>query len=411
MGLMFYRLFIASYDFVLRLAALFNAKARLFVEGRAGTFDVLGQQMENRTAPLAWFHCASLGEFEQGRPIIEAFKQEFPTYKILLSFFSPSGYEVRKNYPLADYVHYLPLDTRANATRWVSLADPKIAFFIKYEFWHFYIREMAARDIPVLSVSSIFRADQVYFRPWGAFQRKILHNVTHFFVQDQNSENLLKKIGIACVSLAGDTRFDRVFEICQKATEIEGVAKFSATGKVMVIGSCWPEDMEVLYPFIRANELKYIIAPHEISTKFIAEISSKAGKKVTLFSKGPQSWPGNDVLVIDNIGMLSRLYQYADYAYVGGAFGKGLHNILEAATFGLPIFFGNKSYARFKEAVELRAQSAAFAVGSYEKLQKAFDNLNKDENYPTASHISAGYVKKNTGATAKVIRFTRELQL
>ena len=409
MGSMFYRLSVSLYGLVLSVVALFNAKAQRFVRGRSRTFEVLQQQMQACTSPIAWFHCASLGEFEQGRPIIEAFRQEFPAYKILLSFFSPSGYEVRKNYPLADFIHYLPLDTRGNATRWVELVKPEIAFFIKYEFWHYYIQSLASRNIPILSVSSIFREDQLYFRDWGGFQRKILKNISHFFVQDQKSMKLLQQIGISNVSLTGDTRFDRVFDICQKATEIEGIEEFAATKKVMVIGSSWPEDMEVLYPFISANDLKYIIAPHEIGTKSIEDTRKKAGKKAALFSEGHEAWLGKDLLIIDNVGMLSRLYRYGDYAYVGGAFGKGLHNILEAATFGLPVFFGNKNYLKFKEAVELEAEGGAFPVGSYKELQAAFENLNRNGNLKNAGQVSATYVKRNTGATGEVIKFTKKL--
>ncbi len=409
MGSIIYRLSIFGYRVALHVAAVFTAKARLFIRGRSSTFEVLKRQMENGHSQIVWFHCASLGEFEQGRPVIEAFKKEFPSYKILLTFFSPSGYEVRKDYPLADFVHYLPLDTKKNAEQWIRLVKPRIVFFVKYEFWHFYIKTLKDHKIPVLSISSIFRQGQIYFRSSATFQQKILKNVTHFFVQDTESSDLLRQIDIDTVTVSGDTRFDRVADICRKARDIEGIHTFVASKKVMVIGSCWPEDMEILYPFITFHDLKYIIAPHEINSGFIGDIQRKSGKSSVRFSEGKEAWSGKDVLIIDNIGMLSSLYKYANYAYVGGAFGKGLHNILEAATFGLPVFFGNKNYQKFREAVELEEKGGAFPIGSFQELQAAFMNLHQEEGPDDVGKISGQYVRENTGATATIMSYAKKL--
>ena len=407
MGLIIYRLSIFFYHVGIRLASLFSQKAKLFSQGRAGIFQKLEKWVGSGPAPIAWFHCASLGEFEQGRPIIESFKDQFPEVRILLTFFSPSGYEVRKNYPKADFICYLPLDTKENAHEWVKIVKPKIAFLIKYEFWHFYIKALKRDKTPVYSVSSIFRPDQIYFKRFSGFQRAILKNITHFFVQDKRSKELLSGIGIDKATLSGDTRFDRVFDICMDVSEIPGLSDFIADKKVMVIGSCWPQDMEVLYPFIQKNPLKYIVAPHEIESGFIQDIIARSKKTCALYSAGIGAWKDADVLIIDNIGMLSKLYQYGHAAYVGGSFGKGLHNILEAATFALPIFFGNKNYMKFNEAVTLVKKGGAFPIGSYEALQNTYNDIVKTDGLELRGKISRDYVKENLGATKHILDHIR----
>ena len=269
-----------------RIAALFNAKARLYVSGRKDIFSRLKNVFQSENAPIIWIHCASLGEFEQGRPIIESFKNDFPDYKILLTFFSPSGYEVRKNYPKADYIFYLPWDTPYNANRFIEITKPRIAIFIKYEYWHHYIKALSQKNIPILSASSIFRRDQVFFKTYGSFFRSILSRVNYFFVQNSDSEKLLQSIGIKNVSISGDTRFDRVSQILNQRKEIEVAKNFKGSDTTFVIGSCWPEDLELLAPYINSNsgKTKFIIAPHEIKESFLQQIEKAVNVKSIRYS-------------------------------------------------------------------------------------------------------------------------------
>ncbi|MEQ8424019.1 MAG: glycosyltransferase N-terminal domain-containing protein [Cyclobacteriaceae bacterium] len=367
---------------------------------------------QSEAAPLAWVHCASLGEFEQGRPIIERFKDEFPSYKILLTFFSPSGYEVRKNYALADYIFYLPWDTPDNARKFVELTKPQIAFFVKYEFWHNYIKTLEAHRIPILSVSSIFRPDQIFFKSYGGFFRRILERFNHFFVQNEKSEELLNKIGISNTSTAGDTRFDRVDQIVSQSKEIEIAQKFKNGENVFVVGSCWPEDLEVLAPHINSNagKLKFIIAPHELKESFLVEIENALSVETVRYSEVDTNVDSADVMIIDNVGMLSALYRYGEYAYVGGAFGKGLHNILEAACYGVPIFFGNKNYLKFREAQDLIVRGGAFEVSDYADFKTKYESLiNRPENYLLACEVTKEYVAENLGATKKILDHCHKL--
>lgn len=394
-----------------RIIALFHAKARLFVIGRSDLFKKLKIAFSENKNPIVWVHCASLGEFEQGRPIIESLKKLDPSIKILLTFFSPSGYEVRKNYAQADYVFYLPWDTAQNAKQFISITKPSLAIFIKYEFWFNYTSQLKKNNIPIISASSIFRPDQVFFKWYGSFFRNILNNFTHFFVQTPQSIELLKGIGIKQATLAGDTRFDRVFEITQQAEQIELVKKFKANEKVFVVGSLWPEDLQVLAPFINEQrELKFILAPHEISERFITQIEESILVNTIRYSSGTENPENFSVLIIDNIGMLSKLYRYGEFAYIGGAFGKGLHNILEAACYGIPIFFGNKNYEKFKEANDLIKRGGAFAIGDYTDLKKNFELLNNDpESFLSACDVTRSYVKENLGATSKIVSFCKTI--
>lgn len=400
MGLVFYRLSVFFYFIAIRLAAPFNNKARLFTDGRKNTFPSLEKQLKENNAPIIWVHCASLGEFEQGKPVIERLAERYPSYKILLTFFSPSGYEVRSNYIVADLIHYLPLDTPSNSRRFIELTRPSLVIFVKYEFWYFYLKELDKRSIPTLSISSIFRPNQIFFKGIGGFQRKTLKLIDHFFVQTQKSSDLLLSIDVNQVTVSGDTRFDRVYDTCQNAESISGVSEFIGDSKTMIIGSSWPEDMEILNPFIESNRLKYIIAPHEISESGIEELIKGLKKPFARYSDAPSIWQKKDVLIIDNVGLLSRLYRYGDYAYVGGAFGKGLHNTLEAATFGLPIFFGNKNYTKFQEAIQLTRLGAAFPIGSYRDLQTKFDNLSEH-----VGPVARNFVEDNLGATEKIMAY------
>lgn len=397
-----------------RLSALFNAKSKLFVEGRKDIFARLSKGFDSNTKPVLWIHCASLGEFEQGRPIIESFRREFSNYKVLLTFFSPSGYEVRKNYEFADHIFYLPWDTRGNANRFIEIVKPAVAIFVKYEFWFHYSRSLSEKGIPILSVSSIFREQQAFFKFYGSKQRKTLAYFNHFFVQNDESKKLLSSIGIENATVAGDTRFDRVNQIVSQRKEIEIAKKFKGSDNVFVVGSGWPEDIEVLAPAIieKKGNLKFIIAPHEIHESSILAIEKVLEVRTIRYSKADitSDLNGYDVLIIDNMGMLSSLYQYGEYAYVGGAFGKGLHNILEAACYGIPIFFGNKNYKKFKEATDLIMRGGAFEVSSYADLKTKLESLtNRPENYLLASEVTRSYVTENLGATRKVIDYCHQI--
>jgi 3-deoxy-D-manno-octulosonic-acid transferase len=397
---------------IYKLAALFNPKANDFVKGRKNIFRKLEEQFSKNNAPVIWIHCASLGEFEQGRPLIEAFKNEKPNHKILLTFFSPSGYEVRKNYSSADFVFYLPWDGKSNAKKFISITKPSLAVFIKYEFWYHYTHQLHKQNIPIVSASSIFRKDQFFFKPYGSFYRDVLKKFTYFFVQNTVSVKLLNGIGIRNCKHTGDTRFDRVNALTHQPGEIPLVEKFKDKQHTWVVGSSWQEDMEVLLPFINesADRLKFIIAPHEISESFISTIEKNLQVKSMRFSKPPENPEAHSVLIIDNIGMLSKLYKYAEFAYVGGGFGKGLHNILEPACYGIPVFFGNRNYEKFQEANDLIMRGGAFEISGYADLRSKYELLiSRPENYLIACEVTAEYVKENLGATDLIIGYCKKL--
>lgn len=343
---------------------------------------------------------------------MEALRKAWPSVSILLTFFSPSGYEVRKNYAGADGVFYLPLDTRANARKFVQMTNPRLSIFIKYEFWYNYSVELRQRNIPILSVSCIFRREQVFFQWYGSTMRRIIRNFNHFFVQNSESLALLRTIGIKDATLAGDTRFDRVYQIIQQGKEISIAKNFKDAQKVFVVGSCWPEDFDMLAPFINENlyQLKFIIAPHEIKEDFLREIESSLSVRTVRYSHAGADISEAQVLLIDNIGMLSQLYRYGEFAYVGGAFGKGLHNILEAACYGIPIFFGNKNYEKFQEAVDLIKRGGAFEVDNFHDLKTKYEMLNnRPESFLLACEVTQQYVKENLGATQKIIGYCQTL--
>ena len=391
------------------LLSWFNPKAKAFVTGQKNILNKLTQSFNGNTDPVIWIHCASLGEFEQGRPVIERLKEEYPRYKILLSFFSPSGYEVKKDYSSADWVTYLPWDTKTNVRQFIEITKPCLALFVKYEFWHNYAVQLKENKIPLLSISCIFREDQIYFKSYGSFFRNTLKNFNHFFVQNSESQKLLETIGIKEITLTGDTRFDRVHQIIQQANQIPIAINFKSGQKTMVIGSCWPEDLSVLTPFINERKLKFILAPHELKEEFLSEIEKGLQVKVTRFSKADSSINQSQVLLIDNIGMLSQLYQYGEFAYVGGAFGKGLHNILEAACYGVPIFFGNNNYEKSKEANDLIMRGGAFEISSYNDLKTKYELLNnKPESFLLACEVTRQYVKENLGATKKIVDYCKK---
>lgn len=394
------------------LAGLFITKAQAFNTGRKDIFKRLVYTLGSNTSPIIWIHCASLGEFEQGRPVIEKLKLEFPHHKILLTFFSPSGFEVRKNYERADHIFYLPWDSKRNASRFVEVVKPVLAIFIKYEFWYHYSSQLKKRNIPLLSVSSIFREDQLFFKPYGGFYRNILFNFTYFFVQNDESARLLHSLKIQNFIKAGDTRFDRVNELVKRSAILPVISQFKGNEKTMVIGSCWPEDLDVLIPFINEHyhHIKFIIAPHEISESFISNLEQALNAETIRYSTiGKAKVETAHVLIIDNVGMLSQLYKYGEFAYIGGAFGKGLHNILEAACYGIPIFFGNKNYQKFQEAVDLINRGGAFEVADYLDFKHKYEMVTLPQTFLLACEVTRQYVEENLGATEKVMQYCRKL--
>jgi len=404
-----YNLLISITQQIIKLAALFNAKAKLWRDGQVSLLKQIEQKVTKNESTI-WFHAASLGEFEQGRPVIEAIKAKYPTYKIVLTFFSPSGYEVRKNYQGADYVFYLPIDTYQNAKQFIELINPKFVVFIKYEFWKNYLHLLRSKNIPIYLISAIFSNNQLFFKSYGFWYRKVLGYFSHIFVQDEESELLLKKINITNVSIAGDTRFDRVFEIAQSVKSFPIVEAFAKNSRVLIVGSSWQADEEILFEHLNnaAPKVKYIIAPHEVHTSNIERIVKSIEAKVVRYSQAEiNTVAENDVLVIDNIGMLSSLYQYGSIAYIGGGFGVGIHNILEAATFGMPVIFGT-NYKRFKEAVELVKLGAAFSIADVFEFAELFDKLITDEQYlkQTGQHAQQ-FVSDNKGATQKIMAYLK----
>lgn len=401
-----YKFGIFFYSVFIHFASLFNRKAKLFKEGRKNWQTKLQDQIE-KDARYIWFHCASLGEFEQGRPVIEELKKKYPVYKIVLTFFSPSGYEIRKNYELADVISYLPLDTKSNAKTFLNIVRPEKVFFVKYEYWYFYISELRKQNIPLYIFSAIFRDNQHFFKNtlWARWYRKALNSFEHFFVQNEKSKELLQSIGFSNVTVSGDTRFDRVATIANGAKNIPLVEKFKGDNRLIIAGSTWKPDEELLVDFINNTDEKFVIAPHEVSETNINRIHQMLKKPAVSFSKVS----GNDienyqVLIIDSIGLLSSLYQYGSIAYIGGGFGIGIHNILEAATFGMPIVFGPK-YEKFKEALDLTSKGGAFTISDFTELNHIFNKLILDQNYlDTAAAVSKKYVEKNVGSTKLIIK-------
>jgi len=415
MGQLFYNISIHFLLILARVASLFSKKTSIFFKGRNKLFQNLERAFAKNTSPVAWFHCASLGEFEQGRPVIEAFRSTFPAYKILLTFFSPSGYEIRKNYEHADYVAYIPVDTISNARRFLSIVNPAIVFFIKYEFWVNFISVIDQRNIPLIGFSMIFRKGTIFFKKYGGFFRQVLHKFDHLFVQDENSYKLLQGIGVKHASVGGDTRFDRVYQICSQPKQIDEAEAMYKEQAVMVLGSTWPSDMDVLYDTINDTTipLRYIIAPHNINRGELDHLEHKIKRKTVRFSAASLTRMHEiEVLIIDNIGMLSSLYQYGSIAYIGGAFRKALHNTLEAATFGLPVLFGDdETNQKFKEAIALVNQNGAIALPHQApQVKEAIVSLIGDkEKMKKMGANAATYVQSNIGGSQKVINFSQKI--
>ncbi len=400
-----YSFVICIYLMVVKLVSLFNAKARLMVRGHAQVFRMLRERIKPGERYL-WFHAASLGEFEQGRPLMERIRREYPEYKILLTFFSPSGYEVRKNYAGADIICYLPFDTPRNVRRFLELAHPCMAFFIKYEFWQNYLKGLQRRDIPVYSVSSIFRRNQVFFRWYGGKYYKVLTRFTHLFVQNEVSKDLLATLGIHNVTVVGDTRFDRVIEIFRQAKQLPLVEAFKGQcRRVMVAGSSWQPDEDIFIPYFNAHpEMKLIIAPHVIGEDHLKEITGKLKRPYVRYTQTTEEEAAKaDCLIVDCFGLLSSIYRYGEVAYVGGGFGVGIHNVLEAAVYGVPVFFGPNNH-RFQEARQLLDAGGGIEVTDEASFRTEMDKLLTDETYLTdCGHRAGTYVHGHAGASDKIL--------
>ena len=403
---MLYNLAIALYDILVHLAAPFSRKPRKMMKGHWVVYELLRQQVE-KEARYIWFHTASLGEFEQGRPLLEAIREKHPGYKILLTFFSPSGYEVRKHYRGADIVCYLPFDKPRNVRKFLDICNPCMAFFIKYEFWKNYLDELHRRGIPAYSVSSIFRRDQIFFKWYGGTYRSVLKNFDRLFVQNEASKRYLAKIGIDRTTVVGDTRFDRVLQIRQEAKSLPLVEKFKGSNRfTFVAGSSWSPDEDLFLEYFNTHpSMKLIIAPHVIDENHLVEIIGKLKRPYVRYTRADMdNVLKADCLIIDCFGLLSSIYRYGEVAYIGGGFGAGIHNTLEAAVYGIPVIFGPK-FQHFMEAVQLLEAQGAFLIKNYGELEALLDRCQRDEAFLHTAGANAGnYVVGNSGATERIMR-------
>ena len=395
-------------EFLIKIFALFSPKMKLFVNGRKKVFSTLSHKIMVYDKSI-WFHAASLGEYEQGLPVMEKMKMKYPNHRIVLSFFSPSGYEIRKNNTVADVTVYLPLDTKKNAKKFIELVRPDMVFFIKYEYWPNYLKELKERQIRTFLISGIFRENQLFFKWYGGFYRKALDTFDYFFVQNSTSKELLLQLEKSNVTVSGDTRFDRVVSILEKDNTLDYISQFKNNILTIVIGSSWPKDESILIDFINAtkHQIKFIIAPHNIKAEQIQELKNNIAKKIVLFSeKENQNLADYDVFIIDTIGILTKIYSYADIAYVGGGFGNpGVHNILEPATFGIPIVIG-PNFSHFSEATALVNTEGCLSISNSEELTETFVTLiqNEDIRYEKG-HICGTFVQMNKGATHTILNY------
>ncbi|MCD8399108.1 3-deoxy-D-manno-octulosonic acid transferase [Tenacibaculum finnmarkense] len=405
-----YNLLLFKVSILLRFIALFNKKIKLFVDGRKQTFS----KLENikKTDKVIWFHAASLGEFEQGRPIIEALKERYKNHKIVVTFFSPSGYEIRKNYNLADVVCYLPFDTKSNVQKFITKIHPEIAIIIKYEFWPNLLSEVKKQGINTILISGIFREKQSFFKWYGGFMRNKLKAFNHFYVQNEASKKLLSSIGFQNTTIAGDTRFDRVHDILKQDNSLDFINEFKNNSYTVVAGSTWKEDEKLLVNYINNHasaDEKFIIAPHNIHQKQLEELRESIHKKTILYSeKEGQNLSENQVFIIDTIGLLTKIYSYADVAYVGGGLATGLHNILEPATFGVPIVFGANKYKKFQEATDLLKLGSVTIVTNNEDFSSNFTTLKANANLRAKmGSENYHYIKNNIGATKIIMNYIK----
>jgi 3-deoxy-D-manno-octulosonic-acid transferase len=405
--LFFYNIVMQITGLLLKLITLFSSKIKLFVDGRKNVFAVLEQKIKASDRTI-WFHAASLGEYEQGLPIIEEIKTKYPSHKIVITFFSPSGYEVRKNNVVADATVYLPLDTKRNACEFLKIVHPELVFFIKYEYWLNYLNELKAQNTPTYLISGIFRKNQMFFQWYGGFYRKALDCFTYFFVQNEASKKLLLELGKSNVAISGDTRFDRVAAILEKDNSLEYISQFKDNTLTIVVGSSWPKDETILLDFINKNEfnVKFIIAPHNIKDNQIALLKNGITKKAVLFSEMEgKNLADFDVFIIDTIGILTKIYSYADIAYVGGGFGNpGVHNLLEPATFGVPTVIG-PNYSHFAEATALVNMGGCISISNKKELNDIFKDLILNHALRSEKgHICSTFVLMNKGATNIIMK-------
>ena len=399
-----YNVGIIIFSALAHLIAPFNSRALLWVQGRKKWAEKIKEKLKPGDRVI-WMHCASLGEFEQGRPVIEAIKKEMPAFKIVLTFFSPSGYEIRKNYSNADCISYLPSDTPGNAAKFIDVVKPEFVIFVKYEFWNNYISTLYRNNIPLYLISGIFRPGQHFFKWYGSFFRGMLRKFEKIFVQDQRSFDLLSGIGIEKVFLAGDTRFDRVIQIAGTARDIPQLEQFRGSEKLFLAGSSWRQDEEIIAEYINTfpGRMKWVFAPHEIDKLNIERLEKLFKVKCIRFSEYTEASADARVLIIDNIGMLSSAYRYAYLAEIGGGFGKGIHNILEPACWGIPVMVGPK-YKKFREAVDLINENGAMTFDSFGKFSDILDEWLTDELfYLKSAKTAVDYINKNTGATSKIL--------
>ena len=398
--------------FILKFLAYFNKKIRKGVNGRKRTFTFLQSHIKPEDKTI-WFHCASLGEYEQGLPVFEEIKKLYPIHKIILTFFSPSGYEIRKSSPIADVVTYLPLDTKYNAKRFLKIVKPELVIFVKYEIWPNYLNIIKKQGIRTLLISALFRSNQVFFKSYGKWIQKTMTAFEHIFVQNENSKQLLNSFGFNNVTLSGDTRFDRVSNQLNIDNTLDFIEDFKGDNICIVAGSTWPEGEKVLSNYINSttySTLKYIIAPHNIKPKQIESLKKTISKKVVLFSeKENYNLIDFDVLIIDTIGLLSKIYSYAEIAYVGGAIGKtGLHNTLEPATFGVPIIIGN-NFKKFPEAIEMQKNGGLFSINSDSDFNSILNKLVENKSFRNESGASnKNYINKNQGAVVQITSYLRK---
>ena len=422
--LFLYNLIIILASQIVKLVALFSPKVKLFVNGRKEVFPILQSKLSPNDKTI-WFHAASLGEYEQGLPVIEKIKVHYPNHKIVVTFFSPSGYEVRKNNTVADATVYLPLDTKSNAQKFIKTINPELVFFIKYEYWPNYLNELKKLQIKTYLISGIFRKKQAFFKWYGGFYRNALKTFDYFFVQNESSKNLIQSIGFNNVKIAGDTRFDRVVSILERDNSLDFIEQFKDNKTTIVIGSSWPKDENLLVNYINnaSDNIKFIIAPHNIKSEQIANLKLQITKSTILFSENVEtrliasnentndktrliaSLQKKNVFIIDTIGILTKIYSYADIAYVGGGFGNpGVHNILEPATFGIPIIIG-PNYSHFAEAIALVHQEGCVSISNQNELNEALDNLifNEDVRHEKG-HICSTFVQMNKGATEVILK-------
>ncbi|MEI8278569.1 MAG: glycosyltransferase N-terminal domain-containing protein [Bacteroidota bacterium] len=406
MSIALYRLLISMYGAILYIASFFKPKAKLFISGRKGLLQRMRQLLAQEQRPRIWMHCASLGEFEQGRPVLEKLRQQYPHYAFVITFFSPSGYEVRKNYDGADYVFYMPLDSPSNARDFIDIVQPRLCIFVKYELWYYYLSQLATRNIHIILISAIFRKDQLFFSWYGHLPRRMLQCISHIFVQNAESEKMLQEIGITNVSISGDTRFDRVIEAVSHKEDLPIAQLFCKKYKVIVAGSTWAEDEVFLHKALQLlpGDWKLLLVPHEVHAAHIRDIEKLFANDITCWSDN-QPDLNKRVLVVDRVGLLLQLYKYGRIAWVGGGFGKeGVHNVLEAAVYGMPCAYG-PVWHQFIEAQQLIDAKGAITTSHPEVFVKQLLQWDDEETYTHAAHAAKAYVIQNGGATDLILQY------